>query len=74
MCYSHAMNEHAHNLISASELSRIMGIPIPTIYRLAEKGRIPFEDHTQKWHERRFYRFDLEAVRQALEGSGRRTA
>jgi excisionase family DNA binding protein len=45
-------------LVTASELSRQLGIPIPTIYRMAERQRIPFVDETRPWHERRFYRFD----------------
>lgn len=54
------------NLVTASELSRRYGIPIPTIYRMAERRKIPYVDETKPWHERRFYRFDPEAVCAAL--------
>lgn len=53
-------------LVSAKALSRLTGIPVPTIYRMADKRRIPFVDRTEKWHERRFYVFDVDEVREAL--------
>lgn len=54
--------------VSAVELAAETGMPLRTIYRLVNKGRIPFEDRTQPWHEPgvKRIRFDVAAVKAAL--------
>lgn len=66
-CYSERMTQtQSDNLVSAKELSRRTGIPVMTIRRMADKGRIPSVDKTEPWHERKFLKFDPDAVRAAL--------
>lgn len=59
-------NPDDNKLVSAFELSRLTGIPLTTVIRMANKNRIPFVDATKPWHERRFLKFDPDAVREAL--------
>jgi uncharacterized protein (UPF0335 family) len=54
------------NLVTAPALSRELGVPLRAIYRLVDRKIIPFEDITEAWHDRRQFRFDVEAVRDAL--------
>jgi len=54
------------NLVTASVASKELGVPVHALYRLAERGKIPYVDVTEAWHERRKYRFEIDAVRAAL--------
>jgi len=52
--------------VTVEELTRRLGIPRRAVYRLAERGRIPYEDATMPWHDTKRYRFDVAKVAAAL--------
>lgn len=56
----------ASELVTATVISREFNIPIATVYRMAEKGRLPYVDATKDYHERRRYLFNRDEVRKAL--------
>jgi hypothetical protein len=53
-------------LVTATVISKEFGIPVVTVYRMAQQGRLPYVDVTKDYHERKRYLFEPEAVRKAL--------
>ena len=64
ICYAGGMGDE--EMVTATVISREFQIPVATVYRMAEKGRLPFVDATKDYHERKHYLFNREAVREAL--------
>lgn len=64
LCYTGLVEDEP--LVTAQVVSRELGIPRSTLYRLVEAGKVPAVDVTKDWHERRQYRFRLSEVRTAL--------
>jgi len=60
------------NLVTAGTISRELGIPLHAVYRMADRGDIPFVDASEVWHARKQIRFNVEAVRAALAKLGQR--
>jgi predicted DNA-binding transcriptional regulator AlpA len=55
-------------LVTASVVSRHFGIPVSTLYYLANSGQVPYHELPPKpWVKRRQLRFKLSEVRAALD-------
>lgn len=75
MGYTVAMaQESSTELVKAAEASKALDVPVHVLYRLVARKKIPYVDVTQKWHERKQYRFNVDAVRTALEGGTRQAS
>ena len=64
-CYTGAMEDEP--LVTAKVIAAQFHIPRSTLYRLVDQGRIPAEDVTQPWHDRRQLRFKVSDVQRAID-------
>jgi hypothetical protein len=77
LCYTATMSaistvDNETELIGVFELSRLTGVPRPTLYWMTCHNVIPSVDVTQDWHLRRRFKYRLADVKAAL--AGRRAA
>ena len=57
--------QEGQGFVKASAIAKLYDITVPTVYRWAQEGKIP----VTKFQET--VRFDLQAVRVAVEGGGK---
>ncbi len=59
-------------MVTATEISKLTGVPKHAIYRMAERGEIPAEVTSPEWRKTRVFRFkpsEVEAALRALRDS-----